>query len=313
MVLLPNPFRADEIGSIAQKRYLHRFSFWYNPAAGLAFANTTAPAAGYSLSYLLSAQYNEYARWGQNSIRLAGTFNQREIDTLILAGTNADTLKGTVKLGSTGVVQLGRKYWRINDPRLTSVVIPYQDRLRVKTHNRAKIYFKNAGDEISGIYRYLPPGQTELQANDQRIFILEFDPVQADGFDMELSGSAPQVLNKLYLGSRKSVQLCSSISAEYRAAGIQNITGIGVVYGHKKETYRHIKAQWKILDDLDRAVLERYIGSVQTVEPHYIMPAAEDYYIPPMYCVLTKQTLENTKRRDRWLWEGSSLEWQEAK
>lgn len=303
MMLIPNydnpPLVVD---NLIQRIYLPRFSVWYNNAALSFTENTTQPINNkFEISDLISNQYNEYVMWDEEEVRIEAAFPVRKVDTLILGGADADRIRGVIKLGSETRVNLGRYYWRVQGPG------------HITANSGARVYFTSRQNEERDLERRLPPGLEELPVNDQLVIVIKFDPVEADSLDLYLMGKKGQALRKLYLGSEKSFALCSSLSAGFRTDGVQNISDMGVVYGHKMNSYRTINAAWKLIDDIDRHEMENYIAAVQTVEPHYIMPVSEDYYISPMFCVLMKQALSNNKKRDNWMWEGNSLEWQEAK
>jgi hypothetical protein len=294
MILLPGDEKDQLFGTENQRRFMDYFHLYYQPMAWND-NGSTSPEEGYQLSNLSSPEYSAFCRWGSNTITLAGDFGGAvEIDALILGRTNADTVSGVFYNGNTRVLDLSHRLW----------ITGLQDYITANSGSR--IIFGTATWDIK---RRLAPGETKLGVADQEIVILPLASCTATRFSIQLSGKEPVRLNKLYIGLDAKIAMPAALSYPFTGMGRGNISDIGIAYGTKWPSRRALAAEWDLLEDRDRRALEEYLDTVQNVEPHFILPVTEDYYIPPVYGVLDKQELNNAKRQMSWHWEKQSLAW----
>jgi hypothetical protein len=271
------------------------FHFYYKP---LAWSDNGGdpPAAGFQLSNLSAPEYSVFCRWNSNAATVAGTFGgEAQVDTLILGKTNADAISGVFYNGNAPALDLSHNFWTA------------KSRDYITADSERHIVFNTGGG--AEIKRRLAPGETELDATDQGVVIFPLAPIVATRFEITLSGAEPVSLNKLYIGLDAKVAPPASLSYPLEGMGTGEISGVGVAYGSKWPSRRSLSAEWSLLEDRDRRTLEKYLDAVQNVDPHFIFPAAEDYYIPPIYGVLDGRVLNNVKRRMSWQWEKQSLTW----
>jgi hypothetical protein len=252
---------------------------------------------GYQVSNLSEPEYSVFCQWNSNTIAIAGSFGAAVgIDTMILGKTNANTIRGVFYNGSTPVFDLSKIYWKEKAGR------------KIKTNLNSRIIFKSS-ETVQDIKRQLAPGEIKLDVTDQEIVIFPMDFFTATRFLITLSGQEPVRLNKLYIGLDTKIALPAALSYPFTGMGQGNISDIGIAYGTKWPSRRSLSAEWDLFEDTDRRTLEEYLDTVQNVEPHFVLPVTEDYYIPPIYGVLDKQELNNVKRQMSWHWEKQSLTW----
>jgi hypothetical protein len=296
MILLPNDEKEQLFGTENQRRFMDYFHLYYQPRA---WSNngSTPPATGYQVSNLSASEYSTFCQWGSDTVTIAGDFGgEVEIDVLILGKTNADTISGVFYNGNTPVLDLGKIYWKDKTKR------------KIKTDASSRIIFKS--DAIGqGIKRRLAPGEIKLDVTDQEIVVFPLDFFAATRFTIQLSGQEPVRLNKLYIGLDTKIAMPAALSYPLTGMGEGNISDIGIAYGTKWPSRRSLSAEWDLFEDKDRRALEEYVDTVQNADPHFVLPITEDYYIPPVYCVLDKQELNNAKRQMSWHWEKQSLTW----
>jgi hypothetical protein len=299
MILLPNEEKEQLIGTENERRFMDRFHLYYKPRA---WSNngSTAPAAGYELANLSAPEYSMYCRWNANTVTIAGSFGAPvEIDTLILGDTNADKIRGGFYNGNTLAHDITHDFWYT------------KGRHHIKANTGSRIIFKTGDNNGKDIKRRLAPGEHTLDITDQNIVIFPLtpEPIMVTRFSITLAGSSPVSLHKLHIGLDTGIALPSALSYPFEGGGEGKISDIGIVYGTKWPSRRTLEAEWDLLEDADRRTLERYIDAAQNVDPHFILPIAEDYYIPPIYGVLGNQQLGNAKRQTSWHWGKQKLAW----
>jgi hypothetical protein len=293
---LPSDEKEQLFGTENQRRFMDYFHLYYRPQAW-SDNGGTPPATGYQVSNLGAPEYSTFCQWNSNTITIAGDFGGAvDIDTLILGKTNADTINGFFYNGSTPVLDLSKTYWKEKAKR------------KIKTDVSNRIIFKT-GATGQDIKRRLAPGEIKLDVTDQEIVIFPLDLFTATRFTIQLSGPEPVRLNKLYIGIDTKIVLPAALSYPFTSMGQGNVSDIGIAYGAKWPSRRSLSAEWDLFEDNDRRTLEEYLDTVQNVEPHFVLPVTEDYYIPPVYCVLNEQKLNNAKRQMSWHWEKQSLTW----
>jgi hypothetical protein len=295
MVLVPNTEPEQLFGTENQRRFMGYFHLYYQPRA---WTNdgSTSPSAGYQVSNLSAPEYSVFCQWNSNTVTIAGDFGgAARVDTLILGKTNADMISGGFYNGDTPVLDVSKIFWK------------EKARQRIRTDLNDRIIFNTGtGQDIK---RSLAPGEIKLDITDQEIVIFPLDFFTATRFAIQLSGPEPVRLNKLYIGLDTKIALPAALSYPFTGTGQGNISDIGIVYGTKWPSRRALSAEWALLEDTDRRTLEEYLDTVQNVDPHFVLPITEDYYIPPIYCVLDEQKLNNAKRHTSWHWEKQSLTW----
>jgi hypothetical protein len=297
MILLPNTEKEQLFGTENQRRFLDYFHLYYKPQAW-SDNGGTLPATGYQVSNLSAPEYSTFCQWDSSTITIAGVFGGAVgIDVFILGKTNADTISGVFYNGNTPVFDLSKIYWK------------EKTKNKIKTDTGGRIIFKDGSGTGQNIKRRLAPGEIKLDVTDQGIVIFPLDLFTATRFTIQLSGLGPVRLNKLYIGLDTKIALPAALSYPFTGMGQGNISDIGIAYGTKWPSRRSLAAEWDLFEDNDRRTLEEYIDTVQNVEPHFVLPVTEDYYIPPVYCVLDKQELSNRKRQMSWHWEKQSLSW----
>jgi hypothetical protein len=300
MIILPNHDAPERIGSDNDRRHSEKFHAWHSPLAW-EDAGGTPPAAGYSLAELKSGVYNEWCQWNGADIHLKGSFGgTRELDTVILGNPSFNYVKGFLYKNGEPVFDFKYAVWGTNGKEYAGT-------------DGGKVIVFNRWPDGRPVERTAAPGEKELQRTDQKIVIIKLFPIECDGFGLEFIGNGPVSLNKIYFGKDTEMPLASAFSFPLYGRGQGGMTDTGVAYGTKYPPYRGLKATWDLADDSGRRIIEEYIMSVQSVDTHFIRPAAEDCYIPPMFVQLQTQDLENKKRQAGWLWEGVSLEWAEAR
>jgi hypothetical protein len=296
VILLPSEEKEQLFGTENQRRFMDYFHLYYHPRVW-SDNGSTSPATGYQVSNLSAPEYSTFCQWDSNTITIAGDFGREvEIDSLILGKTNADTISGDFYNGNTPVLDLSKIYWT------------NKAKQKIKTDASGLIIFKTGGTG-QDIKRRLAPGEIKLDITDQEIVVFPMDLFTATRFTIQLSGQNPVRLNKLYIGLDTKIALPAALSYPFTGMGQGNISDIGIAYGTKWPSRRSLAAEWDLFEDNDRRALEEYLDTVQNVEPHFIFPVTEDYYIPPMYCVLDEQKLNNAKRQMSWHWEKQSLAW----
>jgi hypothetical protein len=292
---LPSDEKEQLFGTENQRRFMDYFHLYYRPRAW-SDNGSTSPAMGYYLSNLSAPEYSVFCQWDSNTITIAGDFGGMvEIDTLILGKTNADTISGGFYNGSTPVIDLSHAVW----------IAKTKD--TISSDSGGHIIF-NVGD-TEEIKRLLAPGETELDITDQGIVIFPLGKITATRFELTLSGVEPVSLNKLYIGLDTKITLPAALSYPLEGRGTGAISDIGIAYGSKWPSRRALAAEWDLLEDKDRRTLEKYLDAVQNVDPHFVLPVTENYYIPPVYGVLDTQELNNAKRQMSWHWEKQKLTW----
>jgi hypothetical protein len=300
MILIPNYSTPKRLESENARRYSDKFHVYHSPAEWTD-NGSDKPSANYNLRELKSGVYNEWCRWDGGNVRLKGSFGgSRKIDTVILGNPSFDYIKGFLYRTGNAVLRLEHTDWITND------------NLYMQTDEGFSIVFDNWTDGVP-VSRTLAPGRAALQHTDQKIIIFSFLPVECDSFDLEFIGSGPVTLNKIYFGNDTRLPLASTLEFPVSGRGRGAMTDTGVAYGTKYPPYRGFKAAWDMIDDEERQTMEEYITTVQNVEPHFICPVHEDYYIPPMFAQLQTQDMENKRWPSQWFWDGSPLEWTEAR
>lgn len=295
MILLPSEEKEQLLGTENRRWFMDRFHIYYKPRVWTDKGGTS-PATGYKVSALSAPEYSTFCQWDSGTITITGDFEGAVgIDTLILGRTNADTVSGVFYNGDTPVLDLSRNFW-------TS-----RSRHHIVSKTGDRIIF--AAGSAREIKRRLAPGEIKLDVTDQEIVVFPLGVFTATGFSIQLTGPEPVRLNKLYIGLDTGIALPAALSYPLTGTGQGNISDIGIAYGTKWPSRRSLSAEWDLLEDGDRRALEEYVDAVQTVEPHFVLPVTEDYYIPPVYCVLDKQELNNAKRQMSWHWEKQTLAW----
>jgi hypothetical protein len=295
VILLPGDEKEQRFGTENRRRFMDCFHLYYKPRAW-SDNGSTSPATGYQLSNLSAPEYSTFCQWDSNTITIAGDFGGPvQIDTLILGKTNADTISGGFYNGNTPVFDLSHNFWMAKSKDYMSA------------NSGGRIIFSTGSTQE--IKRRLASGETDLDITDQRIVIFPMGSITATRFGIKLAGLEPVSLNKLYIGPDTKIAMPAVLSYPIEGTGTGEISDIGIAYGTKWPSRRSLAAEWDLLEDRDRRTLEEYLDAVQNVDPHFVLPVTEDYYIPPVYGVLDTQELNNAKRQMSWHWEKQKLAW----
>jgi hypothetical protein len=317
MVFVETKTPQDEINTVIERQtwgedfYVH----YYNEPRE--FTDVSTLLSGSDPASMDGSPYNVKTEFAEQTATVAGTFRNGRvpIDTIIIGDCSAFGFDLTFKDGDRSIPLLIANDVPIpkESPNITTLDGAYI------TDDNGKIIIAEQLDEryVSVIGRPLAYGQRLRSSLDKSVFIAHFPLLYADAFNIVFYSESTTLVSIAYLymglktGITRPATLEYGLELQSQAETSRNL----LVSGLKEKAYRTLTATFPVLSNRVRNVLEEYMNKVQTVEPHVIEPVSnkEAGYMPPIYGVLTQQSLKNEKKPDgRWLWTGNSLKWRET-